>query len=391
VGALEGLKVVDAGLLIQGPQAAATLHDWGAEVVKVELPDFGDQARWLIAPGATRPPYFISANRGKRSITVDVRVPEGRAIFLKLAEWADVVITNFKPGTMEGWGLGYRDLAERNPSLIYASASTYGPLGAGATREGADLAGQAAGGLIATTGLDGGEPTPVGATIADHIGAQNLLAGILAALIARSRTGRGQSVETSLVGGQIWAQSSEITSYLLTGEVPRRANRSHSLIPGLYGIFPSSDGWIAIVGVVGPARPKFFELIGRPDLIEAFPSPVLTEPDKDRLYKELAPVLSGRTTAAWCQELEAAGIRCAPVRDYAAVAADPSVWENGYLVRAADAGLECDAVATPVRFSDTPAAVSGAVPELGQHTEEILVELGYTWDDIGRFRSSGAI
>jgi formyl-CoA transferase/CoA:oxalate CoA-transferase len=391
VGALDGLKVIDAGLLIQGPQAAATLHDWGAEVIKVELPGFGDQARWLMTPGATRPPYFVSANRGKRSITVDLRVTAGREVFLRLSEWADVVITNFKPGTMDGWGLGYGDLAARNPALIYASASTYGPVGAGASREGADLAGQAAGGLIATTGVDGGEPTPVGATVADHIGAQNLLAGILAALIARGRTGRGQCIETSLVGGQIWAQSSEFTSYLLTGEVPRRANRSHSLIPGLYGIYPTSDGWIAIVGVVGPVRPRFFELIGRPELTDRFPSPLLTEADKDLLYKELAPVMAGRATGEWCRKFEAAGIRCAPVRDYAEIAADPSVWENGYLVRAGAAGIESDAVATPVRFSDTPAAVSGRVPELGQHTEEILLEVGYTWDDIAGLRESGAI
>ncbi|HET6964745.1 MAG TPA: CoA transferase [Acidimicrobiales bacterium] len=392
MGALDGLKVVEAGLLVQGPQAAATLHDWGAEVVKVELPGFGDQSRWVLTPeGDGRPPYFIGCNRGKRSVTVDLRSEAGREIFLRLAEWADVVITNFKPGTMEEWGLGYEEVSARNPAIVYAAGSTFGPVGEDAAREGADLAGQAAGGLIASTGADGGEPTPVGATIADHIASQNLLAGILAALVARGRTGRGQLVETSLVGGQIWAQASEYTSFLLTGRVPGRADHGNALIAGVYSIYPTSDGWIAIVGVVGAARRTFFEVMGRPELAETYAAPLYTLTEKRDLYGELAPIFSGRTTAEWCSLLQFAGIRHAPVRDYAAVAADPSVWDNGYLIRAAAVGAQDDVVGTPVRFSATPAVASGTAPELGQHTEEVLLELGYTWDDIGKLRDHGAI
>lgn len=392
MGALDGLKVVEAGLLVQGPQAAATMHDWGAEVVKVELPGFGDQSRWVLTPeGDGRPPYFIGCNRGKRSVTLDLRSPGGRDIFLRLAEWADVVITNFKPGTMEEWGLGYRDLAARNPGIVYAAGSTFGPVGDDAGREGADLAGQAAGGLVAMTGTDGGEPTPVGATIADHIASQNLLSGILAALLARARTGRGQLVETSLVGGQIWAQASEYTSFLLTGRVPGPANHGNSLIAGVYSIYPTADGWIAIVGVVGSARRKFFELVGRADLAETFSAPLYTREEKDRLFAELSPVFSRLTTAEWCSVLTAAGIRHAPVRDYAAVAADPGVWDNGYLIRGSELGSPEDVVGTPVRFSDTPARAAATAPELGQHTEEVLLELGYGWEDIGRLRDEGVI
>ena len=392
MGALDGLKVVEAGLLVQGPQAAATLHDWGADVVKVELPGFGDQSRWVLTPeGDGRAPYFIGCNRGKRSVTVDLRSPAGRQVFLKLAEWADVVITNFKPGTMDEWGLGYEDLAARNPAIVFAAGSTFGPVGDDAGREGADLAGQAAGGLIATTGADGGEPTPVGATIADHIASQNLLAGILAALIARARTGRGQLVETSLVGGQIWAQAAEYTSFLLTGRVPGRANHGNALIAGVYSIYPTSDGWIAIVGVVGTARRTFFEVVGRPELADEYASPLYTETQKQELFAALAPVFSARSTAEWCSQLELAGIRHAPVRDYAAVAADPSVWDNGYLLRGAELGSPDDVVGTPVRFSATPASASGHAPELGQHTEEVLLDLGYTWDEIGKLRDDGAI
>src|SRR3954453_16170793 len=210
MGALDGLKVVEAGLLVQGPQAAATLGEWGADVIKVELPGRGDQSRWLpVQPGDPRSAYFIGCNRGKRSMTLDLRMPDGRDVFLRLAEWADVVITNFAPGPMDAWGLGYADVAARNPRLVYAAGSTFGTLGSDAAREGADLSGQAAGGLISTTGRDGQEMTPVGATIADHTSAQNLVGGIVAALYAREKTGRGQSVTTSLVGGQIWAQASE--------------------------------------------------------------------------------------------------------------------------------------------------------------------------------------
>jgi crotonobetainyl-CoA:carnitine CoA-transferase CaiB-like acyl-CoA transferase len=392
MGALDGLKVVEAGLLVQGPQAAATLRDWGAEVVKVELPGFGDQARWLMtADSGGHAPYFVGCNRGKRSVTVDLRVRSGREIFLRLAEWADVAITNFKPGTMEAWGLGYEEVAARNSAIIYAAGSTFGPVGPDAAREGADLAAQAAGGLISTTGVDGGEPTPVGASIADHIAAQNLVAGILAALVARGRTGAGQRIDTSLLGGQIWAQAGELTSYLLTGRVPRRANHGNSLVPGVYSIYPTADGWLAIVGVVGPTRKVFFDVLGRPDLSERFPSLMLSEADKDELYAELSPVFEVRTTADWCTVLAEAGVRHAPVRDYSDVAQDRGVRENGYLLSGAEVGSEADVVGTPVRFSATPARAAGTAPELGQHTEEVLLELGYNWEDIGRFRDEAAI
>ena len=180
MGALDGIRVLDIGLLVQGPQAALTMADMGADVIKIELPRLGDQGRWLpAAADDPRPPWFIGCNRGKRSVTLDLRKPDGAEAFLKLADTADVVISNFKPGTLEGWGVGFEDAAARNPRIIYGMGSTLGPKGPFAEREGADLAGQAAGGLISTTGVTGGEPTPVGATIADHIGAQNLTAGVL--------------------------------------------------------------------------------------------------------------------------------------------------------------------------------------------------------------------
>ena len=388
-GALTGVKVLEAGLLVQGPQAAATLGDWGADVIKIELPVFGDQSRWLpAAPGDGRAPFFIACNRGKRSITVDLRRPEGRETFLRLAESADVFISNFKSGTLDDWGLSYDDVSARNPRIIYAAGTSFGTLGADAGREGADLSAQAAGGLIAGTGADGAPITPVAVTICDHIACLNLVGGISAALYARERTGRGQRIDVSLLGGQVWAQASEITAAMFTGASAGRSNQGHPLIPGVYGVFPTLDGWIAIVGVAGPDRARFYDVVGRADLIERFAQPLYFGETKREVFAELSETFSTRSTADWCALLTEHSLRHAPVRDYAAVIADPGVWENGYLARTADGD---PIVASAVRFSDTPARPGEIAPELGQHTEEVLLEHDFTWDDITALRDAAAI
>lgn len=395
MGPLDGIRVLEAGLLVQGPQAALTMQEWGAEVIKIELPGFGDQARWLpIDRDDRRSAFFIAYNRGKRSITIDLRTPKGREIFLRLVEQADVVITNFKPGTMDGWGLGYADAAACNERIIYAMGSSFGPEGPDAPREGADLSAQAAGGLISTTGGKGEGPSAIGATIADHISGQNLLSGILAALYARERTGRGQVVETSLLGGQLWAQAGEYTRYLLSGRVSGPSGRSHPMIPGIYGVFPTADGWIAIVGIAGPARDLFYRTIGRPDLIERFHTLLYFEDDKAALWPILDEVFATKSTAQWCELLGAAGLRFAPVRDHAEVAGDPGVRANGYITGVEDPdvpGTMSDVVRAPVRFSDPLPMSQSRAPELGEHTEEVLLQAGYSWDDIAGLSALGAI
>ncbi len=397
MGNLDGIMVLEAGLLVQGPQAALTMLEWGAEVVKIELPRFGDQSRWLpISREDRRSAWFSAYNRGKRSTTIDLRHPHGRDVFLRLVKGADVVITNFKPGTMEAWGVGYDDAAARNERIIYAMGSSFGPDGPDAAREGADLSAQASGGLISTTGGRDADPSPLAATIADHIAGQNLLAGILAALYARERSGRGQLVETSLLGGQIWAQAGEYTRYLMTGEIAGPANRGHPMIPGIYGMFRTQDGWIAIVGIAGPARDLFFQTIGRPDLIERFSHLLYFEDDKAALWPILDEVFATKSTAEWCDLLGAAGLRFAPVRDHAEVAADPGVWANGYLTEpvtgdGAPDGPGHAVVRPPVRFSRTGSDPATQIPELGQHTEEVLLEAGYSWDEIGALSDEGVI
>ena len=395
MGPLDGVRVLEAGLLVQGPQASLTMQEWGADVIKIELPGFGDQSRWLpMNRGDRRSAFFTAYNRGKRSMTIDLRSPKGRDVFLRLVEDADVVVTNFKPGTMEAWGLGYTDAAARNERIIYAMGSSFGPVGPDAAREGADLSAQAAGGLISTTGGKGADPSAIGATIADHISGQNLLAGILAALYARERTGRGQLVETSLLGGQIWAQAGEFTRYLLSGEVSGASGRSHPMIPGIYGVFPTADGWIAIVGTAGPARDLFYRTIGRPDLIERFKTLLYFEEDKAELWPILDEVFASKPTAEWCELLGAAGLRFAPVRDHAEVAADAGARANGYIVRVVDddaPGTAAEVVGTPVRFSEPMPALRARPPELGEHTEEVLLEAGYSWDEITALSTEGAV
>jgi crotonobetainyl-CoA:carnitine CoA-transferase CaiB-like acyl-CoA transferase len=392
--ALDGITVSDLGILVQAPQAAALLGDMGAEVVKVELPGFGDQARWLaMAADDPRSAWYSANNRGKRSITLDLRVPAGKDVFLRMVREVDVVLSNFKPGTLEAWGLGYDDLAAVNPGLVYAAGSAFGHLGPDATREGADLAAQASAGLISATGVDGGDPTPVAVTICDHIAGLNLVSGVLAALVARGRTGRGQRVEVSLLGGQIWAQAPEYTFTIDRGEVPGRSNRGHPMIPGIYGIFPSADGWIALVGIVGPQRQTFCEAIGRPDLLDdpKYGGRLLFDPAKAELFAEIDVAMRTKTTAEWCEILGSAGLRFAPVRGYDEVLGDPQVWANGYLAKVDVAGEERTVVGSPIWFSDTPAVPGAVAPEIGQHTEEILLELGLSWEDIAALGDAGAI
>jgi crotonobetainyl-CoA:carnitine CoA-transferase CaiB-like acyl-CoA transferase len=394
-GALQGIKVIEVGLLIQGPQAAALLADMGADVIKVELPGIGDQGRYIfLGDGDLRSAVFIGCNRGKRGLTLDLRHEQGANIFKKLTETADIVISNFKPGTLDEWGLGYEDLAAINPRIIWAAGSTFGPVGPDAAREGADLAGQSAGGLISTTGRDGDPPTPVGAFIADHIGSLNMVSGILAALHARHESGHGQRIEVSLVGGQIWAQASEYTHYLLTGNIPGRSNFGHPLVPAAYRIFQTSDGWIGLIGLSAEAKDVFFALVGRPEMAldPRFDALLVSPEELKSLVGELEPIFLERTTDEWCELLQEAGARFAPVRNYAEVVADEGVWENDYFVEVKDdAGQSQRVVGTPIRMSETPLQPSAIAPDLGQHSEEILKEAGYSAADIEEFRTAGTV
>jgi CoA:oxalate CoA-transferase len=391
--ALDGLRVLDLGLIVQGPQAGQVLSDLGADVIKIEQPEIGDHARWIpLEIGDFRSPYFYACNRGKRGLTLDLRVPEGREVFIRLIETADVMISNFVPGTLERWKLDYETLSARNPRLIYATGSTYGPVGPDAGERGADIAGQAASGLLLRTGP--ANPTPIGATLVDAMGAQSMVSGILAALYVRERTGRGQRVDVSLVGSALFAQASELTWTAITGRNPREVDRGHPIIPHLYGILPSADGFVAIVGVYPEARVPLFELLGLPRLAddERFLAPFLPAEVRHELFDRITPAFRKRKTADWIEALRALEIRCAPARDYVELMQDESLYDNGYLARFEHP--DWGALVTPgspMRLSETPSRPGQLAPELGQHTEEVLLELGLSWDEIHRLRRARAI
>ncbi|MEZ5235565.1 MAG: CaiB/BaiF CoA transferase family protein [Acidimicrobiia bacterium] len=393
-GALEGIVVLDLSTLVQGPQSAAMLHDLGAEVIKVELPQIGDMGRHVdVLPDYGFSSPYIACNRGKRSVTLDLRTPGGKRAFLQLVDRADVVLSNFAPGTLDAWGLGYEDLAAHNPRIIWAAGSYLGPQGADATREGADMVGQAMGGIISTTGDDGGPMTPIATLVADHCGAQNLSIGILAALFARNQTGRGQKVEVSLLGGQIWLQAMEYTHLFMTGEVAGRSNGGHPLVNALYGIFPTADGYLAIAGCPEHLWPGMCAAIDRPDWLQhpRFGQYFVTAEIKAEMREEFSAIFRTRTTAEWCERLAANGQRFAPVRSHDEVAADPQAYVNGYLAEVdhPDWG-RIKVVGNPIAMSDTPSRYGIEVPHLGQHTEEVLLEAGFTWDDIEALRADGA-
>ncbi|MEM8922950.1 MAG: CoA transferase [Actinomycetota bacterium] len=394
-GALEGIKVLDLSTLVQGPQSAALLHSLGADVIKVELPEVGDVARHVV-PLADwgHSAVYVACNRGKRSITIDLRTPQGAEVLKRLAAEADVVLSNFKPGTLEEWGLGYEDLAAVNPRLIWAAGSFLGPAGPDATREGADMVGQAYGGIVSTTGDDGGPMTPVGALIADHCGSMNLTVAVTSALYARERTGRGQRVDVSLVGSQIWAQATEYTHYLMTGEMTGRSNGGHPLVNALYGIFPTADGYLAIAGCPEHLWPGMVRAVERPELHDnpRFGSYFATPEVRAELREVFSEIFATRTTAEWSERLEAEGQRFAPVRTHAEVAADPQVLANNYMVEVEhEEWGSMTMIGSPISMSDTPTRWGTEVAELGQHTEEVLLEHGFGWDEIAELRDAGAL
>ena len=370
------------------------MHDLGAEVIKIELPEVGDLGRWLtVAVDDDRSPYVEANNRGKRSVALDLRTSGGRTALLRLVETTDVLIHNFVPGTVEEWGLDYDDLIKVNPRLIYAAGSTFGPHGPNSRREGADMVGQAEGGIVSVTGHDDGEPTIVGSVIGDHFGAQNLITGILAALLHRERTGQGQRVDVSLVGSAIYAQSSEMTYTMLSGKAPGRPNNNHPILRGLIHRCPTSDGYIYLLGIPEHLWNDFAVCIDRADLKDdpRFATLVL-EPENLLILRDIIDeIFPTRTTDEWEERLQRWGQRYGRVKTYDEVVTDETNLINGYVVEVDHPEYgPISVVGNPIRLSATPAEPGVVAPALGQHTEEVLLEAGFSWEDIDQLRAQGA-
>jgi len=397
--ALSHVRVLDLSRVLAGPWASQVLADLGADVVKVERPSAGDETRgwgppWLPGPeGGRESAYFASANRGKRSVTVDLARPEGQAIVRRLAAWADVLLENYKAGALARWGLGWEDLAAVNPRLVYCSISGFGGDGPYRDRPGYDFLVQAMGGLMSVTGEQDGPPLKVGVAVTDLLTGLYASTAVLAALAERDRSGLGQRVELALLDVQVAALANQAESFLVTGRPPGRMGNAHpSIVP--YQAFRTSDGYV-VVAVGNDAQfARLAEVVGRPEL--ARDPRFATNGARVAHRGELVPILGGRlaadTTDRWVRALDAGGVPAGPINDLAQVFADPQVVHRGLRTEVARAsGERIPVVASPVRLSRTPVR-HGPPPRLGEHTREVLVEvLGMGDEEVEALRKAEVI
>jgi len=389
---LEGIRVLDFTRYQNGPHGTAMLADMGADVLKVELPGDGDPGRSIGRLPDGFSAYFEALNRGKRSIALDLRAPEGREVIRRLAPATDVVVENFRPGVMDGFGLGYDELAALNPRLVYAINSGFGPEGEWSDRGSFDHVAQGmSGALVAQGGGPGGDPVLVSWGLADQVGGMALAYGVMAALLARERFGVGQKVDVSQLGAMIALQGFSVLSYLHTGEQERRA-------PGVsrnptFSWYRAGDGEWLTIAVIDPKNwPKLCRVVGRENLIgdPRAADPFARVRNGEWLAGEFRAAFAAKPREEWLRALAAEDVPCGPVYDYAGVAAEPQHWRNGYLVELDHPHYPGHrTVGIPVRLGGTPGAVRGPAPELGQHTEEVLRELGYDWPGIERLHDRG--
>ena len=397
---LSGIRIVDLTRAQQGPFATVMLSDMGAEVIKVEEPGIGDQGRGVIGRRITHGinSYFLAHNRNKKSVTADVRKPGGQEIVKRLVRTADVFVHNFRPGTLERYGLGYDDLVQIKPDIIYGVASGFGLKGPYAERKKAkpavDIVAQAMGGLMSMTGTEATGPLPAGAALADQVGAMNLAYGLVVALFVRDRTGEGQKVDVSLLGSQLALQTWEITENLISGPIGRKAESGHPLVRQMWGTFEATDGYFVIGGVAPKRWSAFCRALDLPALEhdERFATPQGRVDNQPQLLEIVRGVFKTRSRTEWLERLEEADVISGPVYSYHEMAQDPQVWANEYLVEMdyPEVG-KVPTVGLPVKLSRTPGRVQRKAPELGEHTHDVLLELGYSWEEIGQLIADEAI
>lgn len=401
-GALDHIRVLDLSRVLAGPWASQVLADLGADVVKVERPGTGDDTRhWgppTLSDGSGDAAYFLSANRGKRSLTVDYATPEGQQIVRRLARDSDVVLENHKVGDLAHYGLGYSDLQAINPALIYCSITGFGQTGPYAQRAGYDFAIQALGGLMSVTGerdgRPGAGPQKVGVAVADVMAGLYAAIAVLGALVQRHTTGRGAYVDLALLDVQVATLANVALNYLVSGEVPVRWGNAHANIAP-YQVVPTADRPIVVaVGNDGQFA-KLCDVLGAAALAndERFRTNAVRVHHRDALDAELERLLRARPAASWLVALETAGVPAAPINDVAQVFDDPQVRHRGLRIDAARTGGErVPLVASPLRLSDGPARALLAPPRLGEHTDEILRErLGMTAAEIAVLRKNNVV
>lgn len=373
---LDGIRVVDLSRILAGPYCSMLLSDFGADIIKIENPDKGDDTRAYGPPFvAGESVYFLSVNRGKRSLALDLKSPEGRRILTKLIRQSDVLIENFRRDFLPSIGFGYDAVATLNPKIIYASVTGYGHTGPWADRPGYDLAVQGQSGIMSLTGDPAGPPYKTGTSLADLTAGLYATLGILLALQARHRTGRGQKVDVSLLDGQVSFLTYQAGIYFGTGKTPlRKGNQHPTIVP--YETFKARDRYFNLA--VGNDRlwAQFCDLLGRPDLKEKFPTNPQRVEQHDKLLPILQDIFAGKTADEWLALLEKAGIPCGPIYSVAEVLEHPQVRAREMVVERPHPKLgKVRMTGVPIKLSETPGEAGAAPPLLGQHTEEILREL----------------
>jgi CoA:oxalate CoA-transferase len=388
------LKVLDLTRVLAGPYASMMLADYGADVIKIESPEVGDDSRAFGPFVGKESAYFMSLNRGKRSMTLNLKLPEAQGLFKEMVKKADIVLENYRPGTMEKFGLGYDVLREINPKIIYAACSGFGHSGPYMEKAAYDVIVQGMGGIMSITGHEGGEPTRVGASVGDITAGLFTVIGIVTALYARTTTGVGQKVDVGMLDCQVAILENAIARYLVTGNVPGPIGNRHSSITP-FEAFSAQDGYIIIA--VGNDRlwAKFCELIGRQELIadERFATNAARTKNQKQLKAVLDGVFPGRKVDEWIELLEGAGIPCGPINTVDRVLKDPQVIAREMIVEIEHpvAG-RLKMPGLPIKLSATPGAVEKPAPLLGEHSEEILRDvLGMTAGQVAGLRAKNIL
>lgn len=394
-GPLAGLKVIDLSHIMAGPTCSMLLADMGADVVKVEKIPGGDDARRMVPPAVREESAaFLIMNRNKRGIALNLKSEEGRGVLMRLLQSADVLIENYRGGTMEKMGFGYEALRARNPKLVYCSISGFGRTGPYADRGGFDLVAQGMSGLMSITGeRAGGPPMKAGAPVTDITAGILACVGILAALHARASTGQGQMVDTSLFEAGIIHTYWHSAICFATGHAPGPMGSAHPL-NGPYQAFPASDGWITVGAANQDNWLRLLEALEAPELRDdtRFVNNGARMRNLDILVEMLTPIFRRRTRAEWLKRLEDCGVPAGPVLDIAQMHADPQAIAREMIVETEHptAG-PTKAIGLPIKFSETPGGVRVPAPLFGQHTREVLREYGYSDAEIDQLATQGAI